>query len=166
MRAAFAALRTLARPVPLPNLAADIVVAVPRLVCGWLLTVEFGAPKFGLPWSDPDRGLRLFEVAYWFPADVAAFGGPFAVAPALLAWLGAFAEGVGGIAWLLGLQVRLFALIIAATMLVAILCQQWRNGLWNMLPAMGILWVALYTLVLGSGRLGLDALVARRTGNA
>jgi putative oxidoreductase len=157
-----AALRAAVRPIRLPHWSADLLVAIPRVVCGWLLTVQFGAPKFGLPWSDPDRGLGLFEVAFWFPADVAAFGGPFALAPALFAWLGAFAEGVGGIAWLLGLQVRLFSLLVAATMLVAIFGQQWKNGLWNMLPAMGILWVALFTFVLGSGRFGIDALLTGR----
>jgi putative oxidoreductase len=50
-------------------------------------------------------------------------------------------------------------------MLTAIFCQQWQNGLWGMLPAMGFLWVALYHLCLGSGRFGLDALLYRQLKN-
>ncbi len=65
-------------------------------------------------------------------------------------------------ALLLGLCVRPFAVLIACTMLVAMFFQQWRAGLWNMLPALGYTWVMLYIFVLGAGRLSLDALLARR----
>ncbi len=75
----------LLRPVPIDGWSAASLLLVPRLVCGYLLTAEFGADKFGLPWSPADHNLRLFEVAYWFPNDVAAFGGLFAVFPRLFA---------------------------------------------------------------------------------
>ncbi|HYW32771.1 MAG TPA: DoxX family protein [Gemmatimonas sp.] len=155
-------LSRLTRPVPLPNWFADFLVLIPRLVCGYLLTKEFGAPKFGLPWSPPDNNLRLFEVAFWFPQDVRNFGGVFALAPGLFAWLGAFSEGVGGIALLIGLQTRLFGLLVAGTMLVAIFGQQWGNGMWQMLPALGFLWFGLYSVVLGAGRLSVDHLLTSR----
>jgi putative oxidoreductase len=155
-------LARLTRPVLLPHWTADLLLLVPRLACGWLLTTDFGAAKFGLPWSPPDNNLGLFEVAYWFPNDVAAFGGIFARFPATLAWLGAFAEGVGGIAWLLGVQVRLFSVLILCTMLVAAFLQQGDQGLWNKLPSLGFAWVAVYHLVLGSGRFGVDHLLTRR----
>ena len=156
-------LARLTRPTALPHWSADLLVLIPRLVCGYLLTTEFGAPKFGLPWSPPDNNLRLFEVAYWFPNDVRAFGGVFALAPGLLAWLGAFSEGVGGIFLMLGLQVRLVSLLVAGTMLVAIFAQQFRNGLWSMLPAAGILWVAVYGMAIGSGLFGADHWLTRRS---
>lgn len=147
------------RPTSLP-LSADLVLLIPRAVCGFMLTVYFGAPKFGLPWSPPDNNLGLFEVAWWFPGDVSAFGPPFSWAPNILAWMGAFAEGVGGVALLLGLGTRLFALLVLCTMLVAIFFQQWQNGYWNMLPATGFVWYALFTMVLGAGRFSLDAILA------
>jgi putative oxidoreductase len=153
-------LSRLTRPVALP-VAADLLLLVPRAVCGFMLTVYFGAPKFGLPWSPPENGLGFFEVAYWFPNDVAAFGGVFALFPDTLAWLGAFAEGVGGVCILLGLLVRPFAFLIMCTMLVAIFFQQWQSGYWNMLPATGFVWFSLFTMVLGAGRFSLDALIAR-----
>ena len=150
----------LTRPAPLPHWTADLLVLIPRVICGYLLTTQFGAPKFGLPWSPADSNLALFEVAYWFPGDVRAFGGPFALAPETFAWLGAFSEGVGGIFLLLGLQTRIAAFLVASTMLVAIVGQQWGNGMWQMLPAAGFLWLALLLMAIGSGRFGLDALIA------
>lgn len=150
---------TLLRPVALP-LPADLVLLVPRLVCGFMLTVYFGAPKFGLPWSPPDNNLGFFEVAWWFPGDVAAFGPPMSWAPDTFAWLGAFSEAVGGVALLLGLGSRVFAFLVMCTMLVAIFFQQWQAGYWNMLPATGFVWYSLFTMVLGAGRFSVDALLA------
>jgi putative oxidoreductase len=148
-------------PTALP-LPADLLLLIPRVVCGLMLTVYFGAPKFGLPWSPADNNLGLFEVAWWFPGDVSAFGAPFSWFPNVFAWMGAFAEGVGGIALLLGFGSRVFALLVMCTMLVAIFFQQWQAGYWNMLPATGFVWYAMFTMVLGGGRFSLDALLVRR----
>ncbi|SHE95297.1 putative oxidoreductase [Chryseobacterium takakiae] len=141
----------------------DLLLAIPRIVCGYLLTVDFGAAKFGLPWSPEDNNLKFFEVAYWFPNDVAEYGGIFNMFPAFFAWMGAFSEGVGGIFLLLGLFTRPFAVLIFITMFVAVFFQQFNQGMWNMLPAMGIMWVNLFYIILGSGRFGLDDVIAKKT---
>lgn len=151
------------KPILLPHWSQDLILAIPRMVCGYLLTVEFGSPKFGLPWSNPDNGLGFFEVAFWFPNDVAAYGGIFAIAPAFFAWMGAFAEGVGGILLIFGIQTRIASFLIMCTMLVAIFMQQIQNGLWNCLPAMGFLWIGLFYMILGSGRFGIDYLLTKKT---
>jgi putative oxidoreductase len=39
---------------------------------------------------------------FWFPKDVAGYGGIFAVAPAFFAWMGAFLEAIGGLLLLIG----------------------------------------------------------------
>lgn len=140
----------------------DLLFTLPRLVYGYLLTSDFGAAKFGLPWSPPDNNLGFFEVAYWFPNDVAAYGGLFAKFPAFFAWMGAFSEGVGGIFLMLGLLTRPFAFLIFATMFVAAFFQQFDQGTWNMLPALGMMWVSLFYMVLGSGRFGIDALITKK----
>ncbi|WP_317173316.1 DoxX family protein [Hymenobacter armeniacus] len=149
-------IRNLLRPQQLPHWWQDALLALPRVVCGYLLTADFGAAKFGLPWSPPDNNLGLFEVAFWFPQDVAAYGGIFAMFPNFFAWMGAFSEGIGGLLLVLGLLTRPAAFLVCCTMLVAVFMQQFQNGLWNMLPALGFLWAALPALVLGSGRFGLD----------
>jgi putative oxidoreductase len=152
-------IKKITKPMQMPYWWQDLLFALPRIVCGFLLTANFGAAKFGLPWSPPENNLGLFEVAFWFPKDVAAYGGIFATAPAFFAWMGAFSEAVGGILLLLGLQTRIASFLIVATMLVAIFMQQIPNGLWNCLPAMGFLWISIFYLVLGSGRFGLDYLL-------
>lgn len=153
------------QPIVLPFWWQDFLLALPRIVCGYLLTSDFGAAKFGLPWSPVDNNLGLFEVAFWFPKDVAAYGGIFALAPAFFAWMGAFSEAVGGLFLLFGLQTRIASFLIFSTMLVAIFMQQIQNGLWNCLPAMGFLWVSFFSLIIGSGRFGLDYLFTNKTKN-
>ena len=156
-------IQKITKPILLPHWSQDFVLAIPRIVCGFLLTSSFGASKFGLPWSPVDNNLGLFEVAFWFPKDVASYGGIFATAPAFFAWMGAFSEAVGGLTLLLGFQTRLSSFLVVCTMLVAIFEQQINNGIWNMLPALGFLWVSLFTLILGSGRFGIDYLLTKKT---
>ena len=150
-------------PVRLNSWIANILIAIPRVLCGLLLAIDFGASKFGMPWSDPERGLSLFEVVDWFPQDVAEFGFPFSLAPTLFAWIGAASEAIGGVFLTLGLGTRIFAFLIMCTMLIAIFYQQWGEGTWNMLPAMGFLWVSMYSLVLGSGIFGIDYLISKQS---
>ncbi|WP_298759547.1 DoxX family protein [uncultured Psychroserpens sp.] len=140
---------------------ADLLFAIIRFICGMLLALDFGASKFGMPWTDELQHLDLFEVAAWFPEDVASYGGIFAVAPIFFAWMGAFSEAVGGLLLAFGLQTRLASFLIMCTMLVAIFMQKWGQSTWAMLPAMGFLWVSIYHLYLGSGRFGLDYLISK-----
>ncbi len=155
-------LRKLITPVTQVHWLADAIFAVIRFVCGMLLAIDFGASKFGMPWTDEGQNLGLFEVAAWFPEDVAAYGGIFAIAPIFFAWMGAFSEAVGGIFLAFGLKTRVASFLIMCTMLTAIFLQKWGQGTWSMLPAMGFLWVATYNLYLGSGRFGLDYLIAKK----
>jgi putative oxidoreductase len=104
----------------------------------------------------------LFEVASWFPEDVAKFGVPFSLMPWLFAWLAAASEAIGGLFLAAGFQTRISAFLILCTMLVAVFFQKWDQGTWAMLPAMGFLWVSIYSLILGSGKLSFDYLISKR----
>lgn len=152
----------LIKPVTQNNWIADATFAFIRILCGLGLSIGFGADKFVVPWTADSQNLGLFEVVAWFPEDVKAYGGLFAVAPIFFAWMGAFSEAVGGIFLALGLKTRVFSFLIMCTMLVAIFCQKINGPLWNMLPAMSFLWIAIYNLVLGSGRFGLDYLISKK----
>jgi len=149
-------------PVLQKSVWADFLLFIPRFVCGMLLAIDFGASKFGMPWSDPELNLGLFEVVYWFPDDVAQFGGIFAMFPVFFAWIAGFSETIGGLMLVLGFKTRIAAFLIVCTMLVAIFLQQINNGVWNMLPALGFLWVGIYSFINGSGRFGLDYLIIKR----
>lgn len=155
-------LNKITKPILLPHWSQDLFLTIPRIVCGYLLAFDFGAAKFGMPWSPVDNNLGLFEVAFWFPNDVAEYGGIFAIAPAFFAWMGAFSEAIGGLFLLFGFQTRIASFLIIGTMFVAMFLQQLSQGLWMMLPAMGFLWVAMTTLILGSGRFGIDYLLTRK----
>ena len=155
-------MKKLLQPILMPFWLQDFLLMIPRVVCGYLLTTDFGAAKFGLPWSPPDNNLGFFEVAFWFPNDVAAYGGIFAIFPAFFAWMGAFSEAIGGLFLLLGFQTRIASFLILCTMMVAVFMQQFSNGLWNMLPAMGFMWLALYNMILGSGRFGIDFFISKK----
>lgn len=158
-------LKLLIKPITQEHRFADLSFAIIRFICGVLLAFEFGAGKFGMPWTPAGQNLSLFEVSAWFPEDVAAYGGIFAIAPVFFAWMGAFSEAVGGLFFALGLKTRLFSFLIICTMLVAAFCQKWNNGLWSMLPSISFLWVAIYTLYFGSGRYGLDYLISKKFKN-
>lgn len=154
-------LSKITNPILQKHWMADALFAIMRFICGMLLALDFGASKFGMPWSPKDNNLGLFEVASWFPEDIANYGGLFAEAPVLFAWMGGFSEAVGGLLFAFGIQTRLASFLIATTMLVAIFFQKWGQGTWGMLPAMGFLWIALYHLYFGSGRFGLDYLIQK-----
>ena len=81
-------LKRLFTPVLQPQWGADLVFAIIRFITGMLLALDFGASKFGMPWSPKENELGLFEVAYWFPDDVASYGGIFAAFPAFFTWMG------------------------------------------------------------------------------
>lgn len=154
-------LKKITNPLLLPNWWQDLIFAIPRIICGYLLTAHFGADKFGLPWSPVDKNLGLFEIAFWFPTDVANYGGIFAKFPVFFAWMAGFSEAIGGLFLMIGFQTRISSLLILATMFVAIFMQQMQEGMWNTLPALGFLWVSLYSLTVGSGRFGLDYLIVK-----
>ncbi|MBC7606400.1 MAG: DoxX family protein [Burkholderiales bacterium] len=155
-------LQKIIKPIIMPYWWQEFLTALPRIICGYLLTSSFGADKFGLPWSAADQNLRLFEVVFWFPNDVASYGGIFKMFPVFFAWMGAFSEAVGGLFLFIGFQTRIASFLVMSAMLVAIFMQQIGEGIWNCLPAMGILWVSLFGLVLGSGRFGLDYLLTKK----
>lgn len=132
-------------PFCLPSPWADLLLMIPRLCVGYWLATRFGWSKFPTP--------------QWFIDDVAKLGFPL---PVLFAWLAVLAEVVGGALLALGLFTRLAGLAIGVTMLVAVFLQKADAALWEKLPALGCLWVALYAVVLGSGRFGLDAILFRK----
>jgi len=156
-------IKKIIHPITMFHWSVDLLFAFPRIICGYFLAVNFGGSKFGVPWSpegSPD--LAFLEVVEWFPKDIAEYGGVFAMFPVFFAWMGAASEAIGGVFLLLGFKTRIASFFIMCTMLVAIIFQKWDNGLWAMLPAMGFLWIAIYNLILGSGRFGIDYVITKK----
>lgn len=154
------------KPTYLKSWSSNILIAIPRILAGLMLCFEFGSSKFGMPWSTTED-MGLFQVAAWFPNDVAEFGVPFSWAPGLFAWLAAGSEAIGGLFLALGLGTRFWGVILSFTMLGAIFLQKWPEAMeygssWPLLPAIGFLWISIYCVVLGSGKIGLDHLLYKK----
>ena len=135
-------MKSFLQPFRMPSPWADLILLIPRLCVGYWLATRFGWSKFPVP--------------DWFVGDVAKLGFPL---PLAFAWAAVLAEVVGGALLCVGLFTRIAGLAITGTMLVAVFLQKAGEELWQKLPAYGCLWVALYALVLGSGRFGLDAIL-------
>lgn len=123
----------------------DLLLALPRIIGCYFLAINFGGSKFPCP--------------DWFIQDVAKFGFPF---PTFFAWAAVLAETFGGALLVIGLFTRVAGFMVMCTMLVAIFFQKWGGEVWEMLPAMGFLWISLYAIVMGSGYFGLDHLIAKK----
>ncbi len=149
-------------PVDIKGWVSNILIAIPRIIGGLLLTIDFESSKFGMPWTDSEKNLSLFQVALWFPEDVAKFGVPFSLAPVFFAWMAAASESIGGLLLVFGFKTRVASFLIGCTMLVAIFFQKSGEGTWNILSAMGFLRISIYSIVLGSGKIGFDYLLSKK----
>jgi putative oxidoreductase len=141
-------LKSMITPVMMQSIWADLLLALPRIVGCYFLAKNFGGSKF----PTPD----------WFIEDVSKFGGLFAMFPAVFAWAAVLAETIGGAMLVVGLGTRFAGFTVVCTMLVAIVFQKWGKEVWELLPAMGFLWIGIYAMVLGSGRFGLDYLISKK----
>ena len=141
-------IQKLITPVLMSTIWADLMLALPRIIGCFFLAKNFGGSKF----PTPD----------WFVQDVSKFGGLFALFPTFFAWAAVLAETFGGVMLVVGLGTRFAGFMVTSTMLVAIFFQKWGGEVWEMLPAMGFLWIAIYAMVLGSGRFGLDYMISKR----
>ena len=54
-------LKFIITPVIQKHWLADALFAIPRILCGLMLTAMFGADKFGMPWTADSQNLNLFE---------------------------------------------------------------------------------------------------------
>jgi len=159
-------LKRLTKPIIFEKWYMNLLITLPRVLGGLMLCFEFGSSKFGMPWSTTNE-LGLFQVASWFPEDISKFGIPFVLAPNLFAWIGAATEAIGGLFLAIGLGTRIWSILLSITMLTAIFFQKWPDAMeygssWPLLPAIGFLWISIYSIVLGSGKFGVDYLISRK----
>lgn len=117
----------------------DVLIALPRVVCGVILPLKFGLSKFPTP--------------QWFIEDVGKLGFPM---PWFFAWAAVLTEVIGSFLLAAGFMTRLMALLVMITMFVAAFVQKGDAELWERLPSLFFFLNAYFALVLGSGRIGAD----------
>ena len=154
-------LKKLIIPFRVDRLMPNILILIPRVLIGYLLSFVFAVNKFGTPWTSKFIGLELFEVSDWFVKLVEQFGTPFSLMPELFAWSAGFTEALGGILLMLGLNTRITAFFITTTMFVTIAFRPW-DGSWNIIPIFIFFCLGLFFMGFGSGKFGLDYVLTRR----
>ena len=118
-----------------------LVLGIAMLVHGW----EKVYPSGGFGSHD------TFSAIDHFCRYIASLGLPY--------WLGyvsAFTEAIGGLCLVFGLFVRLFGLLIAGNMLMAILMVTRHHGYSGSAYPLALLAMAFMLLLTGPGRLALD----------
>jgi putative oxidoreductase len=139
------------------DLPVDVAVVVVRTALAWIF-IYYGAGKLFGSFNGPG----IHQSAQFF-ADTAHLrpGGFFAVTAGLI-------ELVGGIALVLGLGARLAAAALFIDMVMAMITVTWANGINSETTPRGyefnlaLAALALVVVVLGAGRLSIDAQLARR----
>ena len=53
-------------PFRVDELMPNILILIPRVLTGYLLSFVFAVNKFGTPWTPKSMELQLFEVSDWF----------------------------------------------------------------------------------------------------
>ncbi len=138
-------------------LPTDCALIAGRVALAWIF-IYYGAGKLFGAFNGPGihrTSLYFSQTAHLHP------GGLFAV-------LGGVVEFGGGVAMALGFATRLAGLALFGDMVMAMITVTWSTGINNSIDppgyqlnlALGVL--ALVVGIFGSGRLGVDALLARR----
>lgn len=112
------------------------------------LRVAFGVHLLYYSWT-PIVNLNIHSEATW----LASMGVPM---PELSAWAYLCSEFLGGFALLTGFSVRLFAIPLIVTFLVACFMVHWGDPYIDAYPAFQMLAISLFFLFTGAGKLSID----------
>ncbi|TLF44345.1 DoxX family protein [Maribacter aurantiacus] len=146
------------KPYEVQGILPNILLLLPRVIMGCLLTFIFSKELLGTPWAD--EGLELLQVAPWFVEKVSNFGIPFSLMPKTFAWSAGFTTAMGGILLIMGANTRITAFFIICMMLITILFRAW-DGSWDILPVFSFFCFGLFFLGFGAGKYSFDYYFSR-----
>jgi putative oxidoreductase len=89
-----------------------------------------------------------------------SMGMPF---PYFMSWLNILAEFLGGLSFIIGFKVRIFAVALIINFVVALLLVHLNNPYKESFEAIQLLAVSSFFLFSGAGKLSLDQLIRQRT---
>lgn len=140
--------------------AADTALAVARAALAWVFIYYGGQKLFGFfPGAGPHG---IHQTAQYFSSAAHLHPGR------LFAILGGIAEFGGGVAMALGFCARLAGLVLFGDMVVAIVTVTWAQGFNSVTTPPGydlnivVAALALVMVLMGAGRLSVDALISRQ----
>lgn len=131
----------------------NILMAVPRITIGYFLLFDFWRLKIGMPINE----LQSID------AHALAFFESFAVDYAkILPWLEKLGYWTQGGMLITGFNTRLLSLSLILTLLEHVFAQLYIMHLIPLFPVLLVLIIYSYSLVLGSGKLGIDFLISKK----
>tara|TARA_R110000744_G_scaffold73008_5_gene146388 strand:- start:68 stop:556 length:489 start_codon:yes stop_codon:yes gene_type:complete len=154
-------LKKLIIPFRIDALLPNVLVLIPRIFTGYLLSFVFAVNKFGTPWTPKSAELGLLEVSDWFVDLVRQFGVPFSYMPEFFAWSVGMTEALGGLLLILGLNTRITAFFVTITMFTTIVFRPWDDT-WSIIPTFTLFCLGLFFMGFGSGKFGLDYFITKR----
>lgn len=138
----------------------DIALLVVRAALAWVFIYYGGEKLFGFSYGPGPHGIH--QTTLYFANSAHLHPGK------LFAYLGGIAEFFGGIAVALGFFTRLAGLALFADMAIAMITVTWAEGFNSVSTPPGydlnivVAALALIAIVMGAGRLSVDAVISRR----
>lgn len=144
--------KALFAPVEIKSRFINMLIAIPRIVFGILLISDIWRKKIGMPLNETSGyALQLMEFPGW----------PGWIDKNMILWIDLFEKVGQGSIFLLGFNTRL-----ASFAMLWSIAESWLNDLFtkSLTIPLCILFISvcLYSLVLGSGKIGIDYRISRR----
>lgn len=148
-------------PYPLSHWYTNLLAAIPQFIGGFYLTFYLSPQNMGVPWQTGFNDLSAFKVSPGFVNTVGDFGFIFSEYPVFFAHTACYVMFFGGIFWIIGYCIRLSSVLIFLVMLSTLLFREFDYS-WSYIPTFSFLSLSILGLWFGSGRYGLDYIVAKR----
>lgn len=152
--------RRLTVPYQLTHWSANLIAALPQIISGFYLTFYFSPQNMGVPWRTEFNDLPAFKVSPDFIEIVADFGFVFSKIPEFFAYAACYTMFFGGLLWIVGYCIRLSSVFIFLVMLTTLLFREF-DYTWSYIPTFAFLSVSILAFWFGSGKFGLDYLIAK-----
>ncbi|MEM1257655.1 MAG: DoxX family protein [Bacteroidota bacterium] len=157
----FLVLKKLTLPYSFEQWHLSLIATLPKIIGGFFLTFYYSAHNMGVPWESDFNNLVPFEISPKFVGHVQDFGFIFSKYPTFFAKAMAFSMFFGGICLILGFFTRIASSLIFWAMLMTLLFREY-DYTWSYIPIFTFLSVSILGLWFGSGRFGLDYLIAKK----
>lgn len=148
-------------PYHLSHWYTNLLAVIPQIIGGFYLTFYFSPRNMGVPWSTKFNNLPAFKVSPDFIETVGGFGYIFSKNPEFFAYAACYSMFFGGIFWIIGYCIRLSSVFIFLVMLTTLLFREFDYS-WSYIPTFSFLSLSILGLWFGSGRYGLDYIVAKK----
>lgn len=157
----FLVLRKLTLPYFFRQWHLCFITTLPKTIGGFYLTFYFSAHNMGVPWNSDFNSLAPFEISPSYIGHVHDFGFIFSTYPVFFATASAYSMFFGGICLITGCFTRIASSMIFLVMLVTLLFRELDYS-WSYIPTFTFLSISILGLWFGSGRFGVDYLIAKK----